>query len=89
MDTFMGQDNDIIQDFCSKNGCEIVPHNLTNKFQLLDLTVNKIKKSFIQNQYNDWFSNQVAHQLKCGKDQADIKIFIQVIRFKTTTRWLD
>ena len=41
MDTFKGQD--ILKEFCSKNRCEmvIVPHNLTNKFQPLDLTVNK------------------------------------------------
>jgi len=76
MDTFKGQDNDIIKKFCSKNNCEIVivPHNLTNKFQPLDLTVNKLAKSFIQNQYNDWFSTQVAHQLKEGKNPADIKV---------------
>ena len=76
MDTFKGQDNDILKKLCSENRCEIVivPHNLTNKFQPLDLTVNKAAKAFIQNQYNDWFSNQVAHQLKSGKDPANIKI---------------
>ena len=76
MDTFKGQDNDILKEFCSKNRCEvvIVPHNLTNKFQPLDLTVNKATKAFIQNQYNDWFSDQVARQLKSGKDPTDIKV---------------
>ena len=76
MDTFKGQDNDILKEFCSKNRCEvvIVPHNLTNKFQPLDLTVNKAAKAFIQNQYNSWFSDQVARQLKSGKDPTDIKV---------------
>ena len=76
MDTFKGQDNDILKEFCSINRCElvIVPHNLTNKFQPLDLSVNKAAKAFIQNQYNDWFSNQVARQLKNGCEPADIKI---------------
>ena len=76
MDTFKGQDNDILKEFCSKNKCElvIVPHNLTNKFQPLDLSVNKAAKAFIQNQYNDWFSNQVARQLKNRIEPADIKI---------------
>ena len=76
MDTFKGQDNDILKKFCSKNRCEvvIVPHNLTNKFQPLDLTVNKAAKTFIQNQYNEWFSDQVARQLKSGKDPTDIKV---------------
>ena len=41
----------------------IVPHNLTNKFQPLDISVNKAAKAFIQNMYNEWFSNEVATQL--------------------------
>ena len=64
MDTFKGQDNGVIKEFCSKNRCEIVivPHNLTNKFHPLDLTVNKAAKAFIQNRYNGWCSDQVARQ---------------------------
>ena len=65
MGTFKEQDNGILKEFCSKNRCEIVivPHNLTNKFQTSGLTVNKAAKAFIQNQYNDWFSDQVPRQL--------------------------
>ena len=76
MDTFKGKDNDILKEFCSKNRCEIVivPHNLTNKFQPLDLTINKAAKAFIQKPYNDWFSDQVGRKLKSGKDPTDIKI---------------
>ena len=49
MDTFKGQDNDILKKFCSKNRQEIVivPRNLTDKFQPLDLPVNKAAKAFI------------------------------------------
>ena len=34
MDTFKGQDNNVLKELCEKNFCEvvIVPHNLTNKF---------------------------------------------------------
>ena len=75
MDTLKGQGN-ILKKLCSENRCEImiVTHNLTNKFQPLDLTVNKAAKAFIQNKCNDWFSNQVAHQLKSSKDPTNIKI---------------
>ena len=61
MDTFKGEDNDVILDLCEKHMCQvvIVPHNLTNKFQPLDITVNKPAKSFISNKYNEWFSKQV------------------------------
>ena len=54
MDTFKRQDNDEIRKFCAKNSCEIViiPHNLTNKFQPLDINVNKAAKSFVSPKYN-------------------------------------
>ena len=36
--------------------------------------MNKSANAFIQNQYNDWFSNQIIHQLKSGNDPANIKV---------------
>ena len=47
MDTF--KDNDEMRKLWTKTSCEIiiVPHNLTNKFQPLDIRVNKAAKSFI------------------------------------------
>ena len=76
MDTFKGQDNDTLKRLCAENNCDVViiPHNLTNKFQPLDLSVNKATKSFIQNKHNDWFANQVFTQLQNGKDPTDVKI---------------
>ena len=54
MDTFKGQDNDEVAKLCRKNNCAliIVPHNLTNKFQPLDVNVNKPAKTFIKDKYN-------------------------------------
>ena len=76
MDTFKGLDNDTLKELCSKSNCEtvIVPHNLTNKFQPLGISINKAAKAFIQNQYNDSFSNKLSVQLKKGIDPADFKI---------------
>ena len=53
MDTFKGQGNKVIMDFFKENFYHvlIIPHNLTNKFQPLDITVNKPAKSFIANKY--------------------------------------
>ena len=54
-----------------------VPKTVANwsfKFQPFDISVNKAAKLFIQNQYSDWFSNEVSGQLKEGIDPADIKI---------------
>ena len=43
-------------------------------FSRMFVTTNKATKGFIQNQYNDWCLNQVAYQLKSGKNPANIKI---------------
>ena len=55
MDTFTGQHNDVILDLCQKHFCQvgIVPHNLTNSFQQLNITINKPVESFISNKYNE------------------------------------
>ena len=84
MDTFKGKGNDTLKELCSKNNCEIVivPHNLTNKSQPLDISVNKAANAFIQNQYNDWFLNEVSIQLKKGIDPADIKIISKLSYLK-------
>ena len=79
MDTFKGQDNDIIKKLCFENRREIVivSHNRTNEFQPLDLTINKAAKDFIENQYNDWFSNQVAYQLKSGRMEGECETIVK------------
>ena len=65
MDTFRGQDNKVLKELFDENFCKvvIVPHNLTNKFQSLGISVNKPAKAFISNKYNSWFSKQVSAQL--------------------------
>ena len=57
-------------------------NNLTNKSQPLNISVNKAAKAFIQNQYNDWFSNKVSVQLKKGIDPTDIKITSKLSNLK-------
>ena len=67
----------------------IVPHNLTNKFQPLDLSVNKAAKSFIQNKYNDWFAGQVFTQLQNRKDPTNVKISSKLLDMKFIhARWI-
>ena len=68
MDMFKGQDNKVIMDLCKKFFCHalIIPCNLTNKFQPLDITVNRPAKSFIANKYNACFASEVKKQLVKG-----------------------
>ena len=60
MDTFKEQGNNTLEKLCAENNCDvvIVPHNLTNRFHPLNLSVKKAAKLFIQNKYNDWFADQ-------------------------------
>ena len=84
MDTFKGQDNDEVAKLCRKNNCAliIVPHNLTNKFQPLDITVNKPAKSFKKDKYSMWYTEQVAKQLNEGKASADVKFSLNLSKIK-------
>ena len=84
MDSFKGQDNDTLKLLLPENNCDvaIVPHNLTNKFQPLDLSVNRAVKLFIQNKYNDWFADQVFTQLQNGKYPTDGQILSKLSDLK-------
>ena len=68
MDTFKGQDDEVLKELCGNNFCEvvIVLHNLKNNFQPLD-------KSF-----NIWMTNEVSNQLKRGISLRDLKIALQL-----------
>ena len=68
MDTFKGQNNAEIKELCSKTECELViePHNLTSKFQSLDITINHKAKKFISHIFNTWYLDRVSNQLKFG-----------------------
>ena len=66
MDTLKDQDNAEIKESCLRNDCElvIVPHNLTNKFQPLDISINQKVKKFISHKFNPWYTDRVTEQLK-------------------------
>ena len=57
MDTLKGQDNTEIKALCLKIDCKLVimPHNLTNKFQSLDISINQKAKKFISPKFNTWY----------------------------------
>ena len=71
MVTFKGQDNDEIKALCMENDCElvIVPPNLTNKFQPLDISVNQ---KFISHKFNTWCAERVI-------SPCNVKVFMRVI----------
>ena len=91
IDTFKGQGNDVILDLWEKDMCQvvIVPHNFTNKFQPLDITLNKLVKPFILNKYNDWFSKQGSQQLEKGIQLAYVKVYLDLTEPKAMhAKWI-
>ena len=91
MATFKGQGNDEVAKLCCKNNCALIiaPHNLTNKFQPLDITANKPAKSFIKDKYNMWYTEQVAKQLNEGKAPADVEVSLNLSEIKPLhAKWI-
>ena len=84
MDTFKGQDNDEVAKLCRKNNCALIiaTHNLTNKFQPLDITVNNPAKGFIKDKYNMWYTEQVAKQLNEVNAPADVEVSLNLSEIK-------
>ena len=91
MDTFKGQDNEAMKSLCNKNNCElvIVPHNLTNKFQLLDLSINQKAKKYVSSKFNEWYAERVSKQLMNGKAPGDVKVSLKLNDLKPLhAKWI-
>ena len=89
MDTLKGQDNKKMKRLCAENNCElvIVPHNLTNKFQPLD--INQSAKKFISNKFNAWYADRVSKQLSNGVAPGDVKVSLKLSDLKPLhARWI-
>ena len=69
--TFKGQGNETLKKL---RVVVLVPNNLTNKFQPLDLTVNKPAKGFLSEKYNHWYSDEVSKQLRRNINPTDVNI---------------
>ena len=80
MDTFKGQDNEEMKRLYAKNNCVlvIVPHNLTNKFQPLDISINQSAKKFILNKFNAWYGDRVSKQLSNGVAPGNVKVSLKL-----------
>ena len=80
MSAFKGQYSDDLRELCVRNNCEIVivPQNLTNNFQPLDVGVNKAIKAYVSKKYNVWMANETSKKLKKGIAPPDVKSSIKL-----------
>ena len=67
-----------------KIDCEllIVPHNLTNKFPPLDISINQKAKKFVSHKFNNWYADRVGEQLRRGVAPSDVKVSMKLSDLK-------
>ena len=84
MDTFKSQDNNEMKRLSTKNNCElvIVPHNLTNKLQSLDISIKQAAKKLISNNFNILCANRVSKQLSNEITPGDVKVSLKMRELK-------
>ena len=71
-DSFRGQITEKVFILLNKHNMQsvVVPPNCTDKLQPLDLTVNKVAKSFLQKQFIDWYATEIPKQLDADSDST-------------------
>ena len=75
----------------AKKNCELVlvPHNLANKFQPLDININQAAKEFISDKFNAWYANRVSKNLPNKVAPGDVKVFLRLNDLKPLhVRWI-
>ena len=84
MDVFCGQITDDVTSLLTEHNVHVVlvPNNMTQLFQPLDLTVNKHCKSFLKRLFSKSYLHQIKNQLSIGKkmEEVDIKFTLTTIK---------
>ena len=67
----------------------IVAHNLINKFQPVDISVNQAAKRFISNKFNTWYVDWVSKQLSNGITPGPVKVSLKLSDLKPLhAKWI-
>ena len=79
---FKGQGTDEIKRPSTRKNFELVTlrHNLTNKFQSLNISVNQAAKKIISNKL--WYADRVSKQLSSGITPGDVKVNLKLSDLK-------
>ena len=91
MDVFRGQITDDVISLLRDNNIHyvLVPNNMTQLFQPLDLTVNKHCKSYLKRLFSEWYAQQIENQHSLGKKVEEIKIEFCLTTLKPLhAKWL-
>ena len=75
-DVFRGQKTESVIEILKENNIhtEYIPNNMTNCYQPLDLTTNKLAKEFLKTKFSQWYSQQIQDALDSAKAVEDIEV---------------
>ena len=86
-----GQWTDKVKSLTEKHHGKMVPvpHNMTNYFQPLDLTVNRSCKSFLRDKAQIWYAEQVQVPISKGIAPESVSVDSKISILKPiNTRWV-
>ena len=88
MDVFRGQITDDVISLLRDDNIHyvLVPNNMSQLLQPLDLTVNKHCNSYLKPLFWEWYAQQVANQRSLGKKVEEIKIRVSPYHPQTASR---
>ena len=84
INVFRGQITDDVISFLRDNNIHyvLVPNNMTQLFQPLDLTVNKHCKSYLKRLFSEWYTQADQESVSLGKKVEEIKMEFRLTTFK-------
>ena len=91
VDVFRGQITDDVISLLRDNNIHyvLVPNNMTQLFQLLDLTINKQCESYLKRLFSEWYAQQIENQPSRRKKVEEIKIQFRLTTLKPLhAKWL-
>ena len=78
MNVFWGQTTDDVIYLLRDNNIHyiLVPNNMAQLFQPLDLAVNKNCKSYLKQLFSEWYAQQIKNQFSLGKKVEDSQMLL-------------
>ena len=58
----------------------LIPSNCTNRLQPLDLSVNKLAKSFLRNEFQTWYAKQVCSHLRGQSENEPVDLRLSIVK---------
>ena len=65
----------------------LVPPNCTDHLQPLDMSVNKLAKNFLRQQFQEWYATQICQQLQSEDESKPVDLRLSIMK-PLKAKWL-